>query len=376
MDLTTRCPRCGTLFSANLEQLQLRKGYIRCVECANIFDGYEAVVPGSDDAAAASAALVQAAAPVSMPAAVAAAPIASAPAMPSVVRQRPVKEDPVPAVRMVPESGKPTQAGGGTEFRISTPRGDTVRDTRQDPVFRGNPSAPIRPDPIISITPASASRQDDTVSAPVEPRIGGQQGVHQASSRHAPGQSIYIEPRSPTDDDAPIPEFLGRDTRFRSVAKLFWGVLTVAGLVLLLAQSVYVYRAQIANQIPALRPALTQACLSLHCKVAYERRIDQISIMTSSLRAAPGEAGASGSMTLQLTLRNTYDKPQEWPTLVLDLTDFSGTVVVRKNLAPANYLPSEMLQQPFAASSEVTVGVPIVLNDLKINGYQLGKFFP
>lgn len=375
MDLTTRCPRCGTLFSANLEQLQLRKGYIRCVECANIFDGYEAVVPGSDGAAAASAAVAQKA-PASMPTTVAAAPIVSAPAMPSVVRQRPLKQDPVPAVRIVPESGKPAQAGGGAEFRISTPRGDVVRDTRQDPVFRGNPSAPVRPDPIISITPALASRQNDTAGASVEPRIGGQQGVHQASSPHTPDKSIYIEPRSPADDSAPIPEFLGGGTRFRSVAKLFWGVLTVAGLVLLLAQAVYVYRAQIANQIPALRPVLTQACLSLHCKVAYERRIDQISIMTSSLRAAPGDAGASGSMTLHLTLRNTYDKPQEWPTLVLDLTDFSGTVVVRKNLAPANYLPSEMLQQPFAASSEVTVGVPIVLNDLKINGYQLGKFFP
>src|SRR5690554_1206009 len=45
MDLNTRCPYCETVFSASLEQLQLRKGYIRCVQCAHIFDGYEAVVP-------------------------------------------------------------------------------------------------------------------------------------------------------------------------------------------------------------------------------------------------------------------------------------------------------------------------------------------
>src|SRR5690554_2249196 len=44
MDLTTRCPQCGTTFLASLDQLQLRKGYIRCVKCAHIFDGYEAVV--------------------------------------------------------------------------------------------------------------------------------------------------------------------------------------------------------------------------------------------------------------------------------------------------------------------------------------------
>src|SRR5690606_18551426 len=56
MDLTTRCPQCGTEFQASLQQLQLRKGYIRCVNCAHIFDGYEAVVPaepvGSGGAAA------------------------------------------------------------------------------------------------------------------------------------------------------------------------------------------------------------------------------------------------------------------------------------------------------------------------------------
>src|SRR5690606_31545883 len=48
MDLTTRCPECNTTFAASLEQLQLRKGYIRCINCAHIFDGFEAVVsPGA-----------------------------------------------------------------------------------------------------------------------------------------------------------------------------------------------------------------------------------------------------------------------------------------------------------------------------------------
>src|SRR5690606_14316738 len=44
MDLTTRCPKCGTVFQATLSDLQLRKGYIRCVQCAHIFDGYAEVV--------------------------------------------------------------------------------------------------------------------------------------------------------------------------------------------------------------------------------------------------------------------------------------------------------------------------------------------
>ena len=47
----TKCPQCGTVFPASLSQLQLRKGYIRCIGCANIFDGYEAVVPAGQEAA-------------------------------------------------------------------------------------------------------------------------------------------------------------------------------------------------------------------------------------------------------------------------------------------------------------------------------------
>ena len=62
--------------------------------------------------------------------------------------------------------------------------------------------------------------------------------------------------------------------------------------------------------------------------------------------------------------------------LTLDLVDFSGTVVARKNLAPDAYLSADALRKPFAGKSEIVVTVPIMLNGIKINGFQLGKFFP
>src|SRR5690606_41525216 len=48
MELKTRCPRCGTIFAASAELLQRRRGYIRCIQCAHIFDGFEEVI--DDDA--------------------------------------------------------------------------------------------------------------------------------------------------------------------------------------------------------------------------------------------------------------------------------------------------------------------------------------
>jgi len=52
--VTTQCPQCGERFEVSMAQLQLRKGFVRCVQCAHIFDGYETVVAEAGDAAAPS----------------------------------------------------------------------------------------------------------------------------------------------------------------------------------------------------------------------------------------------------------------------------------------------------------------------------------
>src|SRR6185312_11217785 len=77
---------------------------------------------------------------------------------------------------------------------------------------------------------------------------------------------------------------------------------------------------------------------------------------------------------LQVTLRNQLDRPQEWPTLVLDLKDGSGALLVRRNLSPAEYLGPAMTGRPFAASSEALLRIPLALEGVRINGYQLDLF--
>ena len=87
------------------------------------------------------------------------------------------------------------------------------------------------------------------------------------------------------DEAELVPDFLDdRRERSRGFVRFFWSILIVLGLVLLLAQAAYVYRAQIASEAPSLRPVLEKACVSLHCKVSYQRRIQLISIMNSSLQ--------------------------------------------------------------------------------------------
>ncbi|MGB3289090.1 MAG: zinc-ribbon and DUF3426 domain-containing protein [Burkholderiaceae bacterium] len=359
MDLTTRCPQCGTTFSASMQELQLRKGYIRCVNCAHIFDGYEAVVSQSPSARK-----------------------TPEPSAPDVIRQRPTPS-PVAASQAASAPGHTVsldtplaQHRAGDPFTISAARAAGQGAARQDPVFRVDERqgpAAFESEPTLGRAPAAMEH------------AAGLPPIRRRDDLAAQEQ-IYAEPRyRASGQEPPAPAFLDKDPSVgRTLGRIVWTVLIAAGLALLLAQLAYVYRAQIANQVTFLRPVLERACEPLHCKVPYARQIDTISIMSSSLRSgsAAGDGGAVGedgkpsdSMVLQATLRNSYDKSQEWPTLVLDLTDFSGTLVVRKNLAPASYLAPDVLDQPFPAGSEVSISVPIALNGLKINGYKLDKFF-
>lgn len=360
MDLTTRCPECGTTFTVTLAQLQLRKGFIRCVSCANIFDGYESVVPSSKQAPPQGSGL---AADVATPV----EPILPAP---SVVRQRRVASSPGHVISEPSAKGVNSSVGSDPDFVISasSPSGAsaveprfTVKTRVQPAIQEAGPE--FDDEPVLSVRRRQTEPDDDT-------------------------PALYVEPRRPADD---LPGFLRQPSGTRRrVASVFWGVMILAGVALALTQLLYVYRAQAAALVPAARPALERFCEPLGCQVPYARQSDHIVIMSSSLRSGSAAIGSSDTggaatapkvespasqVTLNVVLRNTYEQAQQWPTLVLSLTDFSGTLVARKNLPPARYLDAAQLAGPFPAGSEAEITVPLELKSVQINGYQLDKFF-
>ena len=52
MNLTTRCPNCGTAFRVQPVQLSARGGKVRCGKCTHVFDGVAALVAESEQAPA------------------------------------------------------------------------------------------------------------------------------------------------------------------------------------------------------------------------------------------------------------------------------------------------------------------------------------
>ncbi|MGB6240938.1 MAG: zinc-ribbon and DUF3426 domain-containing protein [Castellaniella sp.] len=325
MDLTTRCPQCGTVFQASLSDLQLRKGYIRCVQCSHIFDGYAEVVSDASDAAA--------------------------PFIPP-----PATQDPTP-----------NSAADASPLSI-----DAAEYAAAPQVFRSGRSM-VEPD-----TEPTIGYGDFRAEPPI-----------QDPNRPAP---FVVEARpgriSQGGTAAPLLRQNEAPSWWSGVLRLLARLLLLVLIGLLGGQLLYVYRAQLAQAIPATRPWLEQACVPLRCQVPYARDLARLVITGSALkiqddlpnaRASGADSAASPSpqrFILQATLRNQSEHAQEWPTLVLDLKDAAGTLLVRRNVAPGEYLGAELAQRPFAARAEVLIQVPLTLDGLRINGYQLDLFYP
>jgi len=319
--VVTQCPQCGGRFEVSMAQLQLRKGFVRCVHCAHIFDGYETVVPQASLAAQL---------PVQTPAQAQTRTHMQTPHSPAVIRQR----HSVTLPDTAPDDGDSVHEEA---FSISDPVPESVDD---EPAWRLD--------------------EDD------------------ARTRIRSSDPIYAERRIAP---APAPATLQDPAPQRVWVLWIWGLLDTLALIVLLAQLAVIYRVQIADQFPATRPVLERLCGAWGCQLDYPRRLDQLAILSSSLRMQPRtdqgtDADGLLRLTLYVTLRNQDQRTQQWPTLRLDLTDVSGAVVIRKHLSPTDYLPTALADQPFAGRSELALRLPMQVQDVAVSGYQIHPFFP
>jgi len=172
------------------------------------------------------------------------------------------------------------------------------------------------------------------------------------------------------------PEFLEDDVSSTGATTLWWLVALVLG-VLLLGQFALYFRNDLATTMPATRGVLEQICKPLGCEVGYVRHIDRIVIIGSSLQQVESKDGQEGSpYLLKLTLQNRNDYPQPWPSLLLSLSDASGTIISRRVMTPQQYLPVSLENAPFGARQEVALEVPLFTQGLSVSGFELQRFFP
>ncbi len=337
MSLVTRCPKCHSDFVVKLEQLQALDGLVRCGECAHIFNGFEALQsqlptltqrPGMGVSASSSA-----------PATTSAPTYASTYPSTSVSTSTPSTP-----------STPPSLAAQPSVLRHRAERGE-----RTEPLKTPEPRGLSEP-----FEPTAFSLRSAPETSPVmiagEARLRGE------------GPSV----------GRTQPEFLVDEVDTPRLMMLLWSLASVLALALVVVQLAYIYRNDLATHFPSLRPALESLCGKLKCEVSLRRHLERISVSVVSFERQSGgsQEGKAVEMTLRFSLRNRFNQAQPWPDLSLELTDASGTVVLRKRLRPNEYLPAALVDKPFAASQEVNLVLPVTVTGLQINGYTLKPFFP
>ncbi len=181
---------------------------------------------------------------------------------------------------------------------------------------------------------------------------------------------------APAPSTAPVPDFLADDRRGR-LQRWIWGVGALCAFLALAGQGVYRFRAELTALVPQTREPIRNICRTLGCDVPLPRHPELMSIDSSELQA---DSRREGLIVLNAVIRNRARFPQEYPDLELTLMDDGDHAVLRRVLAPRDYLErarsDEALRQGIAGGSETTLRVFLDTSRTRATGYRLYLFFP
>jgi predicted Zn finger-like uncharacterized protein len=175
------------------------------------------------------------------------------------------------------------------------------------------------------------------------------------------------------EEDVPAPPFMADP---RPARRALWATLAVLAFVVLAGQGVYRYRAEAAAMLPAARAPFAAHCAALGCEIALPRRPELMSIDASELQA---DGRREGLIALNAVIHNRAGFAQDYPSLEVTLTDEGDRPVLRRVLAPRDYLDArgrELAAQGIAPGSEASVRVLLDTSRTRATGYRLYLFYP
>lgn len=331
--MLTRCPGCSTTFRVTPEQVKARQGKVRCGRCQHVFDAIESLVEAAVLQPAVAAAVTPPAAAPIVPPPPASAPDADTPPAPLAAAD----SDAEAAVAAVDESI--TEAA--TEL-ADAPAAEA-----------GAPPSPYGPVGAAAETPMAApgDELDVETQPPESPDAPSADGILLQPS---PLSTSYAEPAAMRQASWP------------------WTLGATLVLLALIAQALIAFRVDLAVKYPQTRPLLDMLCDYAACTVELPATPDLVSIESSDLHP-----GRKGGLELNATLRNRAPHAQAWPHLELTLTDGADKPIVRKVIAPEQYLPAtQSVSDGFAANGDLAVQLMLDAGTLPAAGYRLYLFYP
>ncbi|AQR71238.1 hypothetical protein BZG29_25135 [Janthinobacterium sp. LM6] len=419
MALATKCPHCNTIFRVAADQLKLRGGIVRCGTCREVFDGNAALV----DPAAASPFLTSGpgtAAPLStsypvdnsLPSATDDEPIYSLDfdtsfdpfgilpetaqlkddaddgehieldldvvlpdeALDHVPAAAPLatpEETPVETPAELPEPPLPQPMAPFKRRQVDdAPAFATyLRDSRREPNLEAA-AAPVA----ATLPAAERVNLDKPVSVRREPTLADHSFTPLPAPSVAPHPADgHEEPVLPPADDEPAFVTLGRRREQSGKAlRAAMALGSVALLLLLFLQVMTTFRNPLAAQFPQWKPTLMAVCKLSGCQVDLPAQIEALSIEQGELQTLKEQTFSYVSL-----LRNQSRSVQAWPSIELILNDANDKPVLRRVIAPRDYLPATIdVSTGFAPRSEQTIKLYFALEQLTASGYHIAIFYP
>lgn len=350
MSLATRCTACGTIFRIVEDQLRVSDGWVRCGRCAEIFDAREllfdiereAPPPWPPQFAPAPAAIEPELPPPPPP------PPAPSPAFTAPQEWLPppepeVRDDPLPTGWPSPEFGH--------------------HDQRHEPRWVEDSDAGQPPIPPAADAPAPTPAMGDMAPLAAEP-------AERPGAPSKPPKPAKVAKAS-LASDPPVPEFMRRaqnSARWnRPAVRAALGALSVLLAGLFSLQVALHFRDALAALHPPMRAPLESLCSLAGCEVRPWKRIDALSIDSTSLNPL------GSNYKLNLSLRNKTGVEIAAPWIELSLTDATGALFARRVLGPDAMNPALKQVGP---ESEQALSVVFSTGGQRVSGYSVNIFYP
>lgn len=314
MSLTTRCPACGTMFKVVADQLKIAQGWVRCGQCAEVFDASAQLQADTPPAPLQQNASLA----VNLDVGEAAPRPAEPLAMPAVLPDpdpepetalSPTHKTPEPPERPALERGEAAPESTAADFDPAAWKRAQLQGGQKFVAPLISESAPDVPDVIAQLA---------------------------RTTSFAPASSARDEADQEEDKADPEVSFV-RDARRRA----FWktplvrgilGVVLIFLLALLALQWMVQHKDRLAALKPQWTPVLQALCGTFQCEIRPPRHIESLLIDSSSFTKT-----GIDTYRLSFALKNAGDIALEVPSLELTLTDTQDQAVVRRVVLPRQF---------------------------------------
>lgn len=364
MSLATRCTACGTIFRVVEDQLRVSEGWVRCGRCAEVFDAREQLFDIEREAPP----------PWPQPSA-AAEPLVDEPGSDLPAAARPQDETTwvLPREESPPVQERRQAESPDVEIDVDLPPPAPIepaasgfQDSRREPYF-GEPShfgdpTPAATEPALEPSPAPAFEPAAATAGLVD--------AHGPDQALAPGTSAAPATDTTAAPQASFLRHAENASRWKrpKVRAALAGAATLLVL-LLTAQATWQFRDALAAMFPASEPALQAMCSAAGCELQPWRRIDALTVDSSSLSVA----GNGNNYKLKLSLRNKAGHAVALPWVDLTLTDGNGAVVSRRMLKPTDF---DTRADRIAGQGEMTLQLMFSTGTQRVSGYTIEIFHP